>query len=360
MTDQTTDQDLPGGMTAAELAYFQSGGESTDGLGVETPVATPVVPEAVPAATTAATPAAVASPPATPPAADDDGEDIEQPGGTKRRMVDYRALRESRDRYKALEANFAKEREEFNREKETRARLDERLRLLNEALTPPEQEPVAPAVPPDPEKDIFGYVRHLSEQISQMSGHTQQVAETVAANTADTQLRNLYASDARRYAQEKPDFAGAYNHLLGVRTSQLRMQGFSDEEIPAIVMNEERGLVQRAISAKRSPAAMIYEMAGSFGYKTPAASVPTTTLTPTPQPGALSMPAGGQAATPTAAASEEIARIQAAQAASRSLSAGGGSTGHQMTVETLANMPQHEFNAWVRKNPGLARELMGA
>lgn len=340
------------GLTPAEEAYFASGGTVTEGLNAETPAA-PAPAPAVPAPAAPAAPEATAQPAPAP--EEDEGEEIAGAGGQKRRMVDYRALKETRGKLKELQDRYESDRNQWVKDRETQARLDERLRLLNEALTPdptavqPEQE-----APPNPEEDIFGFVRHLGKQIEAIQGQTREVAGTVAANDEETRLRSAYQSDARRFAAATPDFGAAYAHLLKARGDMLTMQGYDEKQISEILLNEERGLVQRAFQSGKSPAEIVYGMAKSFGYQTTA---PNPNPNPAPVPAVPAAPA--PAATPAAAASDEIARIQAAQAASRSLSNGGGAAAAPMTVESLANMSQAEFNQFVRRNPEIARQLMG-
>ncbi|CAK01442.1 hypothetical protein BM1374166_00994 [Bartonella tribocorum] len=62
-------------------------------------------------------------------------------------------------------------------------------------------------------------------------------------------------------------------------------------------------------------------------------------------------------------ANDQVAALQSRQNSARTLTAsgGGGSTG-PMTKETLANMSEKEFNAWISnpKNEARFYEIMGA
>jgi hypothetical protein len=356
MSEQGTASVAPtpsNGLTPAEEAYFASGGTVTEGLTQEAPAAAPITP----APTPAVAPNAGAQPAPSPAPDDDEGEEIAGAGGQKRRMVDYRALKETRTKFKELQDRYESDRSQWVKDRETQARLDERLRLLNEALSPDPafQQQQQEEVPPNPEEDIFGFVRHLNKQLEAIKGQTQEVAGTVAANDEESRLRTAYQNDARRFAMATPDFGAAYAHMLKARGDMLTMQGFDEKQISEILLNEERGLVRQAFQSGKSPAELVYGMAKSFGYQ-PAPLNPNPTPVPVPTVPATGVPVP---ATPAAAASDEIARIQAAQAASRSLSNGGGAAAAPMTVESLANMSQAEFNQFVRRNPEIARQLMG-
>jgi hypothetical protein len=361
-TAETLDRD---GFTPAEQAYFASQGANVEGLADEA-----IVPEATtvdPAldAKTVVDPAVVPDPNADP---FDDLEKVAKSGKTGRvipeanfRIVSdkYKLTKNERDdlrkQLEARDVDIKSAREEAQKEREMRTRIDERLKLFNEVIAPAASEKPAKKEKPDPEQDIFGYVKWLeenhAEQIAELKGQVGQTAQTVQETNEDVQLRNAYQGDAVKFAQTSPDFAAAYQHVNKIRDAMLESIGYSDpEERNRIRLNEEKSLVTQALRSGKSPAATIYGVAKSLGY-VKAAPVADPVI-PAAVPGAAA-PAAAPSVT------DEIERIQKAQNASRSLSSGGGSAVGAMTVETLANMSEADFEAYARKNPAVVKELMG-
>ncbi len=334
-------------LTAGEQAYLDSGGTDSAALiaenpapeKIETPVEHKIEPDKPAPVEKAAEAPAAAEPP-------EPGEE-EIPttdGKSKRRMVDSRALKAEREKARGFEA-------ELKAERETRARIDERLKMLSEAVS--SAEPVAEAekpVIPDPEQDIFGYAKYLATELEALkSSHTTAQAETAEQRQTAAVISN-YQRDAASFESKQPDFKDAYNFLIGLRKTQLEAQRYSPEEVNKWLHVEEMNLVQRAFEGKTSPSQDIYNLAKSMGYaqKVAAASVQ-------PAPAAQAAPAAAKPApaAPLTAPSvtEEIDRIKAGKAASISLSNGGGGGAEEMSLEWLANAPLKEFQAFMDK-PG--------
>jgi len=373
-------------LTPAEQAYIESGGEKIEGLTAESTggapeaaaatSADPAKAEPAKADTSAATKDAAATTTQAQPngqgidheyAADDALADAvaHDPKREPPKRVSFHKFRRTEERAKTAERELAELREKF-------ARGDERMRLLTEALTvaPPTAEGKTqeddPA--PDPEKDIFAFVRWQSRQMDKLHselkntrGEIGQTRETIQQREEGDALRETYQRDAVTFAQKTPDFVQAYNHMLTARAEMLADQGYAEADIRSILATEERGLVQRAIQAGKSPAEMIYGMARRFGYQTPtpaaAAAAPAAGATKSDAAaGATAGAAPAAAAKPSV--TEEIARIQRGQEAGKTLS-GAGTGAVDLTPEALALMPDHEFEALLAKKPDQVLALMG-
>ena len=336
-------------LTAGEQAYLDSGGTDSAGLiaenptpeKIETPVEHKIEPDK-PAPAAAEKPAD--APAATEPPEPGEEEIPTTDGKSKRRMVDSRALKAEREKARAFEA-------ELKAERETRARIDERLKMLSEAVSsaePTEKVDAAPEVP-DIEVDIFGNVREAWNEIkaikASLAGHQAETAE----QRQTAAVISSYQRDAVNFESKQPDFKEAYNFLIGLRKTQLEAQRYSPEEVNKWLHIEEMNLVQRAFEGKTSPSQDIYNLAKSMGYAPKAAAAAAQ---PTAQP-APAAPAKPAPAAPLTAPSvtEEIDRIKAGKAASISLSNGGGGGAEEMSLEWLANAPLKEFQAFMDK-PG--------
>lgn len=412
-------------LTPAEEAYFTSRGEDTSAFAAPSnesaPAAGTPAPEPSSSSAPAGTPAAPAIPgadpaaPAAPAAAavpgpePTDDELIDQTeadaigddgkprsGGEFVRRKNFRVVSDKMKTFRserdAFKTNLDTANQELTRLRDERARLDERLRLFNEALTPPAgqtapatTEPTAPppsAPPPDPNVDPLGTLAWLvNQQIKAASdiGKAQQTAQE-AQNTlsdADAYQRTTaaFVSDAQRFAGAgNADFMDAYHHGLNARAQMYLHSGITDRtEIQRRVKEDERIVVENALKAGKSPAEAMYNLAKALGYQKAAPAIPAPAGADPAVPAAQAVPAVPAAPAPAAAtppapapaapapnAADEVARVAAAQAASRTLSnAGGGTPVMQMTIDRLLKMTDSEFSAYERQNPGVVATLMG-
>ncbi|XYD08815.1 hypothetical protein R1A27_28405 [Methylobacterium sp. NMS12] len=308
--------------------------------------------EEAPASDGLTPPAAEPAPAAAePPAADPETGEPEaapeaQPRDEKGKFVPHGALHEERERRKAVE----KERDEL---RERFARGDERLRILSEAM----QRPATPAQPtpelvkvPDPAEDIFGYAKHLEQQIEALrTGQTQltesqkKAEETRQAEAARNEVIGFYQQDLRTAIQADASVADAYEHLFAGRVAELQLVGMSQKDAIEAVRDEEFNLAQTARQRGQSPAALIAALAKSRGFAPKAPE-----------------PAPAPAAAPQETAAERAARAAAGQAGpGRSLSAAGGQPAGEITLETLSRMSEADFEKLMASNPERIRALMG-
>ncbi|WP_457104343.1 hypothetical protein [Methylobacterium sp. P5_C11] len=340
-----TDTDLAIGdsedaFTPEEQAAFEAyeRGEETpasDGL-------TPPAAEPAPAA---------AEPPVAEPEAGEEGAKLEgapenQPRDEKGKFVPHGALHEERERRKAVE----KERDEL---RERFARGDERLRILSEAM----QRPAAPITPtaapepvkvPDPAEDIFGYAKHLEQQIEALRTGQTQLTESQKKAEEDRRVEaergeiiGFYQQDLRAAIASDATVSDAYEHLFSGRVAELTLFGMDQKAAIEAVREEEFNLAQTARQRGQSPAAMIAQLAKSRGFAPKA---------PEPAP----------AAAPAENAADKAARVAAGQAGpGRSLSAAGGQPASEITIETLSSMSEADFEKLLASNPARVRALMG-
>lgn len=329
-------------LTAGEKAYLDSGGTDTSALLAENPAITPA-PEApvaeAPAAADNSAPALAAEAPAAIEAPEPGEEEIAAPDGkTKRRVVDSRALKAERDARKAAEAELTRYRENYTR-------VDERLKMLSEAVSQPDAPaaPEADDTPIDPEQDIFGAYRQLQKELASIKSSTTEMRTQTETERQTNALVSTYRQDAATFRGSTPDFNDAYNFLLEKRGQQLKALGYGDPEIATALYNEEINLASRALSMRQSPSQQLYALAQSMGY---AKAAPVA---------AAAAPVAAAPVAPVApvvpSVTSEIAAIKAGQNTSKTLSSGGGAAGEELSLEALANMPTKEFEAFMAK-PG--------
>lgn len=395
--DQTTSNETIAsdlGLSAEEQAQFDA---MRDADPAPVDPGAPTTPEPAPAAPVA--PAAAA-------ASDDDDDDGPEhaapvPGADPNakpqpRRVSFNKFAREESARKKLESDLAEERKKTSSFEEKTARLDERLKLINEALTPkPEQE--AEDVEPDPDTDVFAWSqwqrrenKRLKAQIDQLATPLTELTEGKQAQDADAQLADTYLTDASAFAAKNPDFVPAYQHLMTSRLAQLAayyydvdiydqnatLNAEQVQKIRQIAAREEREMVAGALKAKKSPAEAVFKMARAYGFRpgngaaapapsaAPAAAAPSGGPPPMGQPTrvapASAVATNGAAAPAVPSVVDEVNRIKAGQEAALSLSNGGGTPTSPLTAERLANMPEHEFNAMLeRLDPAELQAIMG-
>jgi len=197
--------------------------------------------------------------------------------------------------------------------------------------------------PPDPAKDMLGYVRYLERKVADVDGKVGESVRATEAMRADAEMKDVYTADARAFMEKTPDFAAAYQHVLRGRDAELALVGHTDpQHRAALIAAEERDLVSRALQNGTSPSEFIYALAKSRGY----------------QPLAPAATAPGRAA--KAPVTEQIETIARGQAAAKSLSNVGGAAGDTITPEALASMSDDEFHAlFNRLSKAKQREILG-
>lgn len=342
-------------LTAEELAYLESGGKSD----VPAPEPTPEAqPDSVSVETNTETPSTTVAAPAED---EDDGDSlpngiriITDDQGRQRlvnaegkyvRSVPHAALHKERERRKAVETEFAKSRE-------TQARLDERLAILNEAMNPKPvpQKPQTPLEEPDisVEEDPLGALAQLQRRNQYLMTERTKSAEETQHQSAvrDTfeRVQSNYKNDAARVMAANPAFKDAYTFLMKGRDAEYQALGVSDPaERAAAIARDEAQIVIEATKAGRSPAETILAISIARGFNPGAASDGTMK--------------------PTASATQATAKLQQirnGQAAAQTLSGTGGTPHEGLTAESLANMPQAEFDAMLDKlSPAQQRQFLG-
>ncbi|MFZ1154059.1 MAG: hypothetical protein WAN93_04055, partial [Solirubrobacteraceae bacterium] len=145
-----------------------------------------------------------------------------------------RESKKAQDAAAALQAKLDGAIAETRKEREERLRLDERTKMLLDAISakPKAQEAKTEDTDPEPngEEDPLGHAAWTSRELRRtqkiitdiQSGQTRQQADTKAERDA-TSLYNTFEADLRQEATTDPTFPEAFNHL---RESRYRELGF--------------------------------------------------------------------------------------------------------------------------------------
>jgi hypothetical protein len=284
------------------------------------------------------------------------------------KRIPYNRYKRSLDRIAELEA-------ENRARAEREVVLDERLRLINEALTEDNTAQVVDEDPaPDPMQDAYAYMEWQTRQRERDRAEFQNYRDQQQAQHEQQQLAAICANDVQNFSQRQPLYPVAYQYLMGHRFRELQVNHpeLSDEQRQLMLRQEETQLAQTAVASGLSPSHRIWELARGRGFENWVAeqrgyahpSYATNGAGPTYAP-----PVSNGYAPPSPnvgpSAVQQVEAINRGQQAARSLSnAGGGSAVSNFSARDLATMTDDEFAAVFNRlqnsgNKAKLRELMG-
>lgn len=313
---------MDGELTPSEQAFFESGGQTeiVQTLVEPTPDA-PQVDSAAPS--------------------DQPQADQQQDRDEKGRFVPHQALHAEREEHK-------KTRSELQAIREKQAILEDRWNTLlkaREATQEPEKGP------PDPETDIFGYVKWQNEKLAalenQQAERQKQEEQYRQQTQADQEIVSYWQSAVQEYSAATPDFTDAAKWLSDFRHKQLEALAPIDERMAnpaarnAQIDAELKQIIATARQRGENPATMVHKLAEGWGYKKAA---PAATQSPPALP-------------------DKLATIEAAQEAARTVGQAPGRSGSDaLTPESIAQMSAADFERWSSdpKNAKLLDRMLGA
>ena len=308
------------GLTDAEKAYFESGGES------------PI--EAEPEPAPDPEPQAQAEP--------QEGQQSPEPQANQQqdensRNVPYGALREERERRKALEQQLA----QLNGKWQT---VEQRLAALQGINQPQQQRPEAPKIP-DPEEDFIEATRWTQQQIVEMQRRQQQqmtnAQRAQQAQQFQGQVMNAWSQRARQAAQQSPEFADAYRFATTSRFRELIASGVPEHQARQQAQRDEFNFVAQSMQQGRDPAQSLMAIAQARGWQPkPASGEP-----------AQAAPAAANAQQNTPAQPQRLDTVAKGMQANKSLSGVGSSTSGRgsLGAKDLAEMSDDDFAAFLDK-----------
>jgi hypothetical protein len=302
MTETNTQPQGGDTLSDAELSYFQTGGETEV---TQEPESNAEVQEgqAAPEAVTQEQP-------------EDQGARDE-----KGRFVPHGALHAEREEHKKTKAQL----EEIARKQ---AVLEDRWNTLLQAGK--QQEAPADDTPPDPNVDIFAYTAWQGEQVKKLQARLDEDAaqrqQMTQQQAEEREIVTTWQTSVQEFQTRQADFPDAAKYLSDLRSQQLGALGLDAPTINATIDAELKGVIKQAKTLGKSPAEIIYQYASVSGYKHAQTQQQTT--------GNVQMP-------------DNLARVAAAQEASRTIASGSGRAGADPTSpEAIAAMSEKEFAVW--------------
>jgi hypothetical protein len=309
--------------TAEEKAFFDGRGEVEF---TETPAAAPTPVETP-------TPAAAVQP-ETPVEGD-----VLQARDEKGKFIPHSVFHAEREEHK-------KTRQELEEVRRQQAILNDRWNTLLQAK--PQQEAQA-ETPPDPNEDLFGFIKWQGDQVAALKAQTeeQRKADQQAREWADQeqQISTFWQSSVQEYASKTPEFTDAATWLSEYRHKQLEALAAIDPQMAnpaarnAQIDLETKQIINMAKQRGQNPAELIHQLAKGWGFqpKAPAPATPVQT-------------------------NDKLDQLETALKASQTLTASNGKGATEpMSVQALIEMPEREFSVWLSKpeNAKLYKQLMG-
>jgi hypothetical protein len=248
----------------------------------------------------------------------------------KRRMVDYGALHEERERRKAAD----KEKAELARQLATiTGRFSTLEELAKAAAAQTQPKPQIPDVNSDPVAHFQAELRARDEKIAQFENWQRQQQQQAEQAQQINQIRAIASQQEAEFAKETPDYQEAATYVQQARLNQLRVLRVPNPE--QAVAQEALQLAVNALQQGVNPAQMVYEYAKTVGWAPKVAA-------PTPSQPA---PAAPKPAAPAAGA-KKLETVAKGQAANASLSQLNGSASPETTIESVLKMSDEEFAKW--------------
>jgi hypothetical protein len=202
-------------------------------------------------------------------------------------------------------------------ERQKRAELERRIAMLEQLRTQP-QEPEQAEEEIDEHTDPIGALTKTRQELAELKRAREQEVYV-------QQLNQIASRAEAEFSQKTPDYTQARDFIRQGRAKELQMFGVPNDQIPVIIANEERQLVQAALQQRRNPAEVVYEIAKARGHGVQAAPPPV------------------QPAAPDPVAKTELQAAK--QAVAPSVSSGGKPPKGELTPEALLNLNGAAFDA---------------
>lgn len=219
------------------------------------------------------------------------------------RTVPHGAFHEERMRRKETQA-------ELETIKAQNQRMEERFQQVLEKVNQPQE----PTYEDDPTEALRVSQNKMANELANQRSMLEQRQEQDAQIAVQSNLQQRYIASASAYMQENPKFMEAYNFYTTGRINELVAAGYSHQEANQVVTNEEMTIAQKAYGDEVNPAERIFNLAKVRGYNS------------------------------TKEVEQKIDTIEKGQNGSKTLT-GSGQTQEELSLESLADMDDKEFDA---------------
>lgn len=200
--------------------------------------------------------------------------------------------------------------EERSRRKELQSKV-ERMEQTFQQLVQSVKKPETPSFEDDP-------IQSLKQETDAVKQYLQQQIEQNNATQNYQNLVNTYRNHAAEFTKTTPDFADAYKFISEQRQAEYIAAGYSPQDAYTLLLQDEMGIVDKALKDEVNPAERIYSLAKVRGYK-------------------------------AAEKAQKMDVVEKGIKAGKSLSSASGVSDGEVTLESLADLPSDEFNKMFKK-----------
>lgn len=248
-------------------------------------------------------------------------------------------LQAERERRQNAERENQALRTEVNQRREWQARIDERLRMLNEQNQRAQQP-----VPPDPNEDPEAYRAYVEQQREAHYAQLEERLARVEAGNTNNGLATSVAASTTQFRAATPDYDQVVGGLRAALHAELEAGGYEDpNERGALINAWSDPIIRRALERGVNPAEAIYRVGRArLGSVTASPANPSRTAV----------------APPTNAG--RVANIRRGTVATRSLTRPDTrDMADGLTLDKLLNASPTEFARHMAENPAAVAALMG-
>lgn len=272
----------------------------------------------------------------------DEGDGEDGKGKGKSDFVPHKTFHFANEKRKAAEA-------ELKTERESRARLEERLKVILEAQTPAQQQVKEPEIP-DPKTDPIGYMEWDRAQRMEAAAKAKETeAQTEQQRQEQAYVESVFNDSVAEFqatAAAEPDLPTMYEGVWNSYIEELRAAGVAEQNLVAEAQALEK---QHMLYAKQRGIPIVQYLKGIAKARNIQAKAPEPAAPANDQP----RDAEGKF--------QAAQKREAAKAAATSLGQTGGAVANMggLTMENVLNMSDDEFREYMDKNGGSLRKLYG-
>ena len=170
----------------------------------------------------------------------------------------------------ALDSERGKRQESEASNAELRRELEELRQMVRERAEPQQETTVEM---PDPVVDPDGFRAAVNERLEKQAQPLNQLRELAVQQhqmqERDNKLFQYAKAHEQHFRTEYPDkdYDGALNFARSKYAENLKLLGYQDHELPAVISQQEREITALATQRGINPAAYVYNYAVSQGFE---------------------------------------------------------------------------------------------
>ena len=197
--------------------------------------------------------------------ADTPDTDADPEGGDEQKMVPYGAMKEEREKRKALQQEVQKAQALAEEARAKSDKIEQTWQKMQERLAA-QDRPKEPEVPSFEDKPLD----HLKVRADQFAAYQQQQDVYQQQTLAQQQLVQQIGGHEAVFRQSNPDYFDAVAFAKSARMDELRILGVPETQLRQTVDAEAAQLAVSTMRQGGNPAQVFYNYAKHRGYQKPA------------------------------------------------------------------------------------------